>query len=87
MPTPSAILVISAHWEARAFTVMKSPSPPMYYDYGGFPKKAYEVSYPAPGSPALADRVISLLTSAGLDTASDAKRGYDHGVFVPFLLM
>lgn len=55
--TPSAILVVSAHWEERDFTVQTSPSPPMLYDYGGFPDAAYKVRYSAPGHPELARKV------------------------------
>jgi 4,5-DOPA dioxygenase extradiol len=50
---PDAILVISAHWEENMITVMDGETPPMFYDYYGFPKEAYEITYPAPGSPRL----------------------------------
>ena len=52
--------MISAHWEETAFTVMTSPAPGMLYDYGGFPPHTYEVTYPAPGDPVLAERVVAL---------------------------
>lgn len=78
---PKAILMISAHWEAPAFTVMTSPAPGMLYDYGGFPAHTYEVVYPAPGDPALAERVVALIEAAGLPAARDAQRGFDHGAF------
>lgn len=80
---PKALVVVSAHWEARVPTVMSSPNPPMFYDYGGFPAEAYAISWPAPGDPALAARVRRLLGEAGFDTAEDARRGFDHGTFVP----
>ncbi|MGN6518298.1 MAG: DODA-type extradiol aromatic ring-opening family dioxygenase [Dokdonella sp.] len=83
---PSAILVISAHWEAARPTVNSSAHPGMLFDYYGFPPHTYGLSYPAPGSPALAARVQRLLAAAGIDSDEDATRGYDHGVFVPFLL-
>src|SRR5262245_31833177 len=54
---PAALLVVSAHWEATAPTVMTAPRPPMLYDYYGFPPEAYEITWPAPGDPALAARV------------------------------
>jgi len=81
---PKALLVISAHWEARVPTVMTSAAPPMYYDYGGFPPEAYTIEWPAPGDPALADRVVELLGAAGIPTAKDPERGFDHGTFIPF---
>ncbi len=80
---PHALLVISAHWEADVPAVMTSAHPPMYYDYGGFPAAAYEIQWPAPGDPGLAQRVRALLKSAGIDTAEDNRRGFDHGTFVP----
>jgi aromatic ring-opening dioxygenase catalytic subunit (LigB family) len=83
---PKAILVISGHWEEQAFTVGSSPRPPMLFDYYGFPEATYRLRFDAPGSPALASRVRELLGAAGLPTAEDALRGYDHGVFVPLLL-
>jgi aromatic ring-opening dioxygenase catalytic subunit (LigB family) len=81
-----AILVVSAHWEAARPTVMTAAAPPMLYDYGGFPPHTYELSWPAPGAPALAARVRALLGEAGLASAEDAQRGFDHGVFVPLML-
>ena len=81
--TPRAILMVSAHWEAPAFTVQGNPKPPMIYDYGGFPAHTYEVHYDAPGAPALADRVQQLIEAAGLPAAIDPVRGFDHGAFSP----
>lgn len=80
---PKAILVISAHWEERVPTVMTSKSPPILYDYYNFPPAAYQITWPAPGSPALAGRVRKLLGDAGFETAEDDERGFDHGTFVP----
>ena len=81
--TPRAILMVSAHWEAPAFTVMTHPRPPMIYDYGGFPAHTYQVRYDAPGEPAVAQRVRQLIEAAGLPAQSDAERGFDHGAFSP----
>ncbi|MCB9892916.1 MAG: dioxygenase [Planctomycetes bacterium] len=83
---PKALLVISAHWEARVPTVMTSPRPPMLYDYYGFPPESYEIVWPAPGDPALAARVRELLHTAGFESAEDPERGFDHGTFVPLKL-
>ena len=80
---PRAILVISAHWEESVPTVMTSSAPPLLFDYFGFPKASYELTWPAPGDPALAARVQALLEGAGFPTAKDAERGFDHGTFVP----
>jgi aromatic ring-opening dioxygenase catalytic subunit (LigB family) len=88
LPTtpPKALLVVSAHWEAAVPTVMTSARPPMLYDYYGFPPASYELEWPAPGEPALAQRVQALLADAGIPSATDAERGFDHGTFIPFML-
>jgi aromatic ring-opening dioxygenase catalytic subunit (LigB family) len=83
---PRALLVISAHWEERVPTVTTNPNPPLLFDYYGFPPESYEVRWPAPGDPALARRVRELLAGAGIETAADANRGFDHGTFVPLKL-
>ncbi len=83
---PKAVLLISAHWEEALPTVLTSARPPMLYDYYGFPPESYEVSWPAPGEPALARRVRELLQNAGMDSAENSERGFDHGTFVPLKL-
>ncbi len=84
---PEAVLVISAHWEERAGTLLSAARPPMFYDYYGFPKEAYNIVYPAPGSPELAKRVAGLLEQNGIPAALDAERGFDHGLFIPLKMM
>jgi aromatic ring-opening dioxygenase catalytic subunit (LigB family) len=84
---PKALLVVSAHWEAKKPTVTTSAHPPMLYDYSGFPPESYRITWPAPGDPALAARVRELLRGAGIDSGEDAERGYDHGTFVPLKLV
>ncbi|PZP96420.1 MAG: dioxygenase [Variovorax paradoxus] len=80
---PAAVLMVSAHWEAPAFTAQATAQPGMLYDYGGFPPHTYQVHYRSPGAPALAQRVLALVQAAGLPAALDAERGYDHGMFSP----
>ena len=84
---PAAILVISAHWEEGIPTVTSGASPSLIYDYYGFPKAAYEIQYPAPGSPELAHKVFKLLATAGIEAQLDEHRGFDHGLFVPLKIM
>ncbi|MDE4174383.1 class III extradiol ring-cleavage dioxygenase [Phaeobacter sp. PT47_59] len=84
---PKAVLMISGHWEAESFTVMTSPRPPMVYDYYNFPPETYEIQYPAPGAPELAQRTADLIAAAGLPVSMDAEQGYDHGTFVPMAVM
>ena len=85
--TPRAVLMVSAHWEAPRFTVQTHPNPPMLYDYGGFPEFTYHVRYAAPGAPAVAARVRALLAGAGIDSAEDPARGFDHGMFAPMAVI
>ncbi len=80
---PKALLVISAHWEEDKPTVMSGTAPPLLFDYHGFPKHTYELTWPAPGSPALAARVVELLLASGIEAQKNDSRGFDHGVFVP----
>ncbi|KPF56920.1 aromatic ring-opening dioxygenase LigA [Novosphingobium sp. AAP1] len=84
---PKGIVVISGHWEEDAFTVSTAPAPGMIYDYYGFPSHTYELKFPAPGAPALAERIVALIQAEGLPARTDAARGFDHGVFIPFLLV
>ena len=84
---PKAFLVVTAHWEADKPTVSVNPKPGMLFDYYGFPDETYKLSYPAPGDPKLAAEVKRLIEAAGLPVATDGERGFDHGVFVPFLIV
>ena len=59
--------MVSAHWEEAVPTVMTAERPPMLYDYYGFPPESYQITWPAPGDPALAARVRQLLGAAGID--------------------
>ena len=74
-PRPSALLVVSAHWEEAVPTVMTAERPPMLYDYYGFPPESYRIAWPAPGDPALAERVRALLgaSASGQATFSGTK--------------
>lgn len=78
-----AVLVVSAHWETEVPTMMTAAAPPMLYDYYGFPPASYQITWPAPGAPALVPRVKELLAAAGFEAAEDGERGYDHGTFIP----
>jgi aromatic ring-opening dioxygenase catalytic subunit (LigB family) len=80
---PKAILVVSAHWEEAAFTASAAAAPELIFDYSGFPEHTYRLTWPAPGDPELAARMVKMLSQAGLPAALSAERGFDHGVFVP----
>jgi 4,5-DOPA dioxygenase extradiol len=84
---PSAILVISAHWEEKIPTITAGKNPPLFYDYYGFPDEAYEIQYPAPGEPGLASQVRQRLSDRGIESRLDEQRGFDHGLFIPLKIM
>lgn len=84
---PDVILVASAHWETPAPALNAVERNETIHDFSGFPPELYRLAYPAPGSPALAERAAGLLRAAGLEAAIDRRRGLDHGAWVPLLLM
>ena len=86
MPTPKAILMVSAHWERRPVTLGATTAVPLVYDFYGFPRRYYETKYPAPGAPEVAERVKELLGSTQ-PVAEDPSRGLDHGAYVPLVAM
>ena len=77
MPTPSAILVVSAHWYVNVTTVTAMQTPRTIHDFYGFPQSLVDVQYPAPGDPSIVDRVVEP-TYVGLD---EDGWGIDHGTW------
>ena len=84
---PSAILVISAHWEESVATVTSAINPDLIYDYYGFPQESYSIKYPCPGNPELAKQVWQKLKDANIPSKLDGQRGFDHGLFIPLKIM
>jgi aromatic ring-opening dioxygenase catalytic subunit (LigB family) len=84
---PKAALVISAHWETDIPTVHEAAAHSLYFDYYNFPDHTYRLAYPAAGAPEVAARTRALLEQAGIATAGETRRGLDHGVFIPFMLI
>lgn len=84
---PSAVVVVSAHWEEERVTVSSDEKPALLYDYTGFPKEAYEIDYAAPGSPSLAREIVETLKKKGIEAGLAEGRGLDHGVFVPMKIL
>jgi 4,5-DOPA dioxygenase extradiol len=85
-PGPRAILVISAHWEARVPTIGTAAAPETIHDFGGFDDRLYSLTYPARTSAPVIAEVSQALDDAGISHAKDADRGYDHGVWIPLML-
>jgi 4,5-DOPA dioxygenase extradiol len=85
LPRPEAVLCVSAHWETRNAWVTASESPETIHDFYGFPKALFDVRYPAPGNPALARRVASLVATERVRL--DPGRGLDHGAWSVLVAM
>ncbi|RRB02485.1 4,5-DOPA-extradiol-dioxygenase [Larkinella rosea] len=79
IPTPSAVLVVSAHWFTRGTKITAMNFPKTIHDFGGFPQALFDVQYPAPGNPVLARETVSLLHSAQVELDHDW--GLDHGTW------
>jgi 4,5-DOPA dioxygenase extradiol len=86
LPRPTAILMLSAHWEERPITLGATSTVPLVYDFYGFPAKYYAVQYAAPGAPELARRVRALVGGVQ-PVVDDSTRGLDHGAYVPLVAM
>lgn len=86
-PAPRAIVVVSPHWETEIATVGNGAVLSTIHDFHGFDPRLYEIHYPATGCPEVAALVMEHLHHAGLPAASDAKRGLDHGAWVPLRQM
>ena len=79
LPKPKAIIAISAHWETRGTQVTAMQHPPTIHDFGGFPRELYEIQYPTPGNPELANETIKTILTAKV--TADEKWGLDHGTW------
>lgn len=84
---PSAIVMVSAHWEEKHPTITSGSHPQIIYDYNNFPPETYEIKYPASGHPQLASHIRDMLQASGIDARVDGDRGFDHGMFVPLKLI
>lgn len=84
---PSAIVVVSAHWEEKQPTITGASLPPIIYDYNNFPPEAYKIKYPARGHPQLASKIQGMIKESGIEAHIDKERGFDHGMFVPLKLI
>ncbi|ART51365.1 dioxygenase [Acidovorax carolinensis] len=84
-PDLRGVVVMSPHWMSRTPQVMTGAQPATWHDFGGFPPALYQLQYPAPGEPALAQEVLSLLQAAGVPAQGDAQRPFDHGAWVALM--
>ena len=86
-PKPDTIVMISAHWEAEVATITSGEAPELIYDYYNFPPETYQYKYPSPGNPELVKQMAGMLEASNIPVKQDSERGYDHGMFVPMMLM
>lgn len=84
---PSAILVISAHWETPIPTISRAVQPETIHDFSGFPEALYRLQYPAPGAPQMAEVAAELLQRSCIAVQLDDTHGLDHGAWVPLSIM
>lgn len=87
LPLPRAIVMVSAHWDTAVPTVGFAEKLETIHDFWGFPEELYALRYPATGCPEASREVVAAIEAAGLPVATDAKRGLDHGAWVPLRLM
>jgi len=87
LPRPKAIVVVSAHWEARPLSIGATRPLPLIYDFYGFPERFYRLQYKSPGAPDVAARIRGLVQGAGIETIDEPERGLDHGTYIPLMCM
>jgi 4,5-DOPA dioxygenase extradiol len=87
LPRPRAVVVASAHFMKPSPTLTSNLAPETIHDFGGFPQSLYDIQYPAPGAPALAQEIAAHLASAGFEAHVDEHTGIDHGTWVPLRRM
>lgn len=87
LPCPKAIIVMSAHWESDSLEISTGVRPETWHDFRGFPQELYDIRYPAPGHPELAEQIIHLFAEAHFSAHANSTRPRDHGVWMPLLHM
>ena len=85
LPRPTAVLIVSAHWESAPVSLSASHAP-LVYDFGGFAPKYYQMTYETPDASALARRVAAMMPD-GEPVHQHVSRGLDHGAWVPLKIM
>lgn len=87
LPKPQAIIIMSAHWESNVLEVSTATRPRTWHDFRGFPEQIYQIQYPAPGSPTLAERLLQRFAEEHITAHANSSRPRDHGVWMPLLHM
>jgi 4,5-DOPA dioxygenase extradiol len=86
-PPPTAVVVVSAHYDTSTTEVTAGPRPETIHDFGGFPDELYRLRYAAPGAPELARDIVARLAAADVPARLAHERGLDHGAWIPLSLM
>jgi len=87
LPPPTAVVVVSAHYDTPTTEVTAGDRPETIHDFGGFPDELYRLRYPAPGSPGLARDIVGHLEASGVSARLAPLRGLDHGAWIPLSLI
>lgn len=84
---PDAIVVFSAHWEENKISIQSGSEHELFFDYYGFPEEAYKIKYPCKGDSDLANEIFRVLCENNIECKLDSKRPYDHGSYIPLIMM
>jgi 4,5-DOPA dioxygenase extradiol len=87
LPAPSAVVVLSAHYDTASTEITAAERLETIHDFGGFPEELYRLQYPAHGDPKLARELALRLGAAGAPAMLEPRRGLDHGAWIPLSLM
>jgi 4,5-DOPA dioxygenase extradiol len=87
LPRPRAIVIVSAHWEAAPLSIGAVRPLPLIYDFYGFAERFYQLAYPSPGAPDVAQRIRELMRAANRPVTDAPERGLDHGAYIPLIAM
>ncbi len=85
LPTPRAIIIMSAHWQSSKLEISSNPAPKTWHDFSGFEPEMYELEYPAPGHTKLAETLAQQLSARGITCSVNPMRVWDHGIWAPLL--
>ncbi|MCW8891396.1 MAG: dioxygenase [Sedimenticola sp.] len=86
-PSPTAVVILSAHWTSSPVSITAAATLPTIHDFSGFPDELYQISYPAKGDPVLAQQIRERLEKAGIASELNHAHGLDHGAWIPLMLI
>ncbi|WP_296405932.1 class III extradiol ring-cleavage dioxygenase [Psychrobacter sp.] len=85
LPTPKAIIIMSAHWVTGSLEIASNAQPQTWHDFSGFDEALHRIEYPAKGAPELAESLSTQLNKMGVINSLNPLRPLDHGVWAPLM--